>query len=99
MLQAFEKEIARKYQVYNGLFLDLPFEKLEEAGSHLPLFFNHCKKGLSNKLSPVQSVEDFFGVKSKLASFEKDTSKEVNTINSRTTQLGFVAKLASYHFK
>jgi phosphoenolpyruvate carboxylase len=59
MLQAFEKEIARKYQIYNGLFLDLPFEKLEEAGSHLPLFFNHCKKGLSNKLSPVQIVEDF----------------------------------------
>ena len=47
----------------------------------------------------IQSVEDFFGVKSKLASFEKDTSKEVNTINSRTTQLGFVAKLTSYHFK
>ncbi len=58
-LEAFEKEIVRKYQVYNGLFLDLPFEKLEEAGSHLPLFFNRCKQGLANKLNPIQIVEAF----------------------------------------
>lgn len=58
--QAFEKLVALKYRLYNGLFLTLPFPLLEKTGIKLPLFSERCKEELSNGSSIVDCVDRFF---------------------------------------
>lgn len=58
--QRFAKEVALRYQLYNGLFLTLPFPSLEAAGIRLPLFVEHCKEALASGMGPEEMVEQFF---------------------------------------
>ena len=59
-LQAFREQVALKYQLYNGLFLTLPFEDVRAAGILLPVFAEYCKAQLAGNRSPVDIVNDFF---------------------------------------
>jgi phosphoenolpyruvate carboxylase len=59
-LQAFNELVAMKYQLYNGLFLGLPFEDLADTGVQLPLFANACREKLQAGKSPTEIVEQFF---------------------------------------
>jgi phosphoenolpyruvate carboxylase len=59
-LQAFQELVAMKYQIYNGLFLGLPFDDLADTGVQLPLFANACREKLQSGKSPVEIVEQFF---------------------------------------
>jgi phosphoenolpyruvate carboxylase len=59
-LQAFRERVALKYQLYNGLFLALPFEDLADTGVQLPLFANACREKLQAGKSPARIVEEFF---------------------------------------
>jgi len=59
-LQAFNELVAMKYQLYNGLFLGLPFEDLADTGVQLPLFANACREKLQAGKSPLEIVEQFF---------------------------------------
>lgn len=57
---SFNEQIAMKYQVYNGLFLTLPFENLTEVGAELPVFTELCRSELKKGKSPNEIVEAFF---------------------------------------
>jgi len=57
---AFRREVARKFQTYNGLFLELPFEQVREDGILLPLFARRCADELARGRSPADIVERFF---------------------------------------
>ncbi|MEO7425463.1 MAG: phosphoenolpyruvate carboxylase [Fibrobacteria bacterium] len=59
-LQAFTELVAMKYQLYNGLFLGLPFEDLADTGVQLPLFAKACREKLVAGKSPTEIVEQFF---------------------------------------
>ncbi|WP_455383099.1 phosphoenolpyruvate carboxylase [Salinispira pacifica] len=59
-LQAFREQVALKYQLYNGLFLALPFEEVRSAGIMLPMFADYCRAELSRNRSPVDIVHQFF---------------------------------------
>ncbi|HKP96231.1 MAG TPA: phosphoenolpyruvate carboxylase [Fibrobacteria bacterium] len=59
-LQAFNELVAMKYQLYNGLFLGLPFEDLADTGVQLPLFAKACREKLQAGKSPAEIVEQFF---------------------------------------
>jgi phosphoenolpyruvate carboxylase len=59
-LQAFQELVAMKYQIYNGLFLGLPFEDLADTGVQLPLFANACREKLQAGKSPTEIVDQFF---------------------------------------
>ena len=59
-LQAFNELVAMKYQLYNGLFLGLPFEDLADTGVQLPLFANACREKLQAGKSPAEIVKQFF---------------------------------------
>jgi phosphoenolpyruvate carboxylase len=48
------------YHTYNSLFLSLPFNEIEETGTHLALFGRHCKEGFEAGKSPVEIVEAFW---------------------------------------
>lgn len=59
-LQAFKTLVELKYDLYNSLFLKLPFPNLEEAGMKLPLFAESCKEGLNKDIPPQKIVDSFF---------------------------------------
>jgi phosphoenolpyruvate carboxylase len=58
--KAFNELVAMKYQLYNGLFLGLPFEDLADTGVQLPLFAKACREKLQAGKSPAEIVEQFF---------------------------------------
>lgn len=58
----YENEITLKYQIYNGLFLNLPFSDTTQAGARLPIFTKMCKEMLDNGISTPDAVDNFLNV-------------------------------------
>jgi len=58
-LAAFNELVATKYQLYNGLFLTLPFAKLRQINAELPLFTDLSHKQLQLGQSPETIVNNF----------------------------------------
>ena len=48
------------YQLYNGLFLTLPLDAVQQTGVLLPLLEEACRDGLAAGADPVRIVRDFF---------------------------------------
>ena len=44
-LKRFNQNVLSKYQIYNSVFMTLPFETLSKTVVLLPLFYETCKKG------------------------------------------------------
>ena len=59
-LTRFNENVMAKYQIYNGIFMTLPFDTVSKTGVLLPLFHSVCKKGFANKENPKEIVESFF---------------------------------------
>jgi len=58
----FEKLVKNKFNVYNSLFLNLPFRKVRNVGMLIPLLHHECKTGLDSGKDPVEILDSFFGV-------------------------------------
>ena len=43
-LKRFNQNILTKYQIYNSIFITLPFDNIRNTGVLLPLFNDVCKK-------------------------------------------------------
>ncbi|MFT6745958.1 MAG: phosphoenolpyruvate carboxylase [Glaciecola sp.] len=56
----FQDKIAIKYQIFNSLFLTLPFEEITNTGVLLPVLFHECEKGFAAKMNPQEIVNKFF---------------------------------------
>lgn len=69
--EAFQEQVAIKYQLYNGLFVTLPFAGLADVGVELPVFSELCRKGLLDGKSPNEIVQDFFKNIAHTADFDK----------------------------
>ena len=59
-LAEFKKSVQNKFNVYNSLFLNLPYENIENVGMLIPLLLNQSEKGLSDGLNPKEILENFF---------------------------------------
>lgn len=59
-IERFNQNVLSKYQVYNSLFLTLPFDEIDNTGVLLPLFAEVCEKGFKNQETPIQIVDFFF---------------------------------------
>ena len=59
-LERFNENVLSKYQIYNSLFLTLPFNDIRKTGSLLPLFQEVCEKGFKENKNPSEIVEAFF---------------------------------------
>ena len=46
-LSKFNDNVVSKYQIYNSIFMTLPFDSISNTGVLLPLFHEVCKKGFS----------------------------------------------------
>ena len=55
----YRDEVTLKYELYNGLFLGLPFQEVRRTGILLPLFSDRARSQLSQGAPPEELVEDF----------------------------------------
>jgi phosphoenolpyruvate carboxylase len=69
-LERFNNQVKSKYQVYNSLFLTLPFHGISDTGVLLPLFDSICTRGYDKKYNPTQIVNYFF------EKYQRDVSTE-----------------------
>lgn len=61
-IERFNQNVLSKYQMYNSVFLTLPFASIDNTGVLLPLFSEVCEKGFKKQETPTQIV-DFFSAK------------------------------------
>ena len=59
-LTRFNQNVMSKYQIYNSIFMTLPFDTITKTGVLLPLFHETCKKGFTAGDNPTTIVERFF---------------------------------------
>ncbi len=59
-LDRFNDNVLAKYQVYNSIFLTLPYDEIKKTGALLPLFQEICEAGFKNNENPSEIVERFF---------------------------------------
>lgn len=59
-LQEFHRSVSKKFKVYNGLFLNLPYSEIENVGMLVPLMFQFCEKGLKAGKDPNTIMNQFF---------------------------------------
>lgn len=58
-IERFNQHVISKYQIYNSVFITLPFNAIDNTGALLPLFTEVCENGFKNEYSPVQIIEQF----------------------------------------
>lgn len=59
-IQNYNQQVGLKFQLYNSLFTNLPFHRVEKTGVLLSTFLLHCEEGYNNGLSPVEIIDTFF---------------------------------------
>ncbi|ALM47592.1 phosphoenolpyruvate carboxylase [Flavobacterium psychrophilum] len=58
-IERFNEEVQLKYQLFNSIFMTLPFQAIDNTGSLLPLFSELCDEGFKNNKSPEQIFNEF----------------------------------------
>jgi phosphoenolpyruvate carboxylase len=58
-IERFNQNILSKYQVYNSVFITLPFDAIDNTGVLLPLFAEVCDNGYKNNWTPEQIINFF----------------------------------------
>lgn len=62
MTPAFQEHVSLKFQLYDSLFMTLPFGSTLQSGSYLPLLSLACAKGFSEGRSPKEIIDEFFNI-------------------------------------
>ncbi|MCB0732512.1 MAG: phosphoenolpyruvate carboxylase, partial [Ignavibacteriae bacterium] len=67
----FEKIVNNKFNVYNSLFLNLPYPKVSHIGMLIPLLNENCKNGLETGKEPIDIIDTFFDTHTKIKAEEE----------------------------
>jgi len=67
-VQEFRRSVQNKFNVYNSLFLSLPFRQIRKTGVLIPLLQSECREGLNAGRSPADILDSFFASRSELES-------------------------------
>lgn len=59
-LKEFKKTVRNKFNIYNSLFLNLPYTEGENVGIYIPLLFRQCDAGLKSGKNPTEILDAFF---------------------------------------
>jgi phosphoenolpyruvate carboxylase len=59
-IERFKNEVESKYQIFNGIFMTLPFDQISNTGGLLPLFHELCVSGYQKGKNPTEIVQYFF---------------------------------------
>ena len=74
-IERFNEKILSRFQIYNSLFLTLPFKNIKETSLFLPLFADACKVGYEKGQKPNDIVKSFFN--RYVPDFEADKQKDL----------------------
>lgn len=58
-IDRFNEQVIDKYNIYNSLFMTLPFDNINDTGALLPLFSEFCQKGFQQGQDPLEIMESF----------------------------------------
>jgi phosphoenolpyruvate carboxylase len=61
-VKEFDKAVRNKFNVYNSLFLNLPFQGIGNVGMLIPLMQHVCKQGLETGNDPQEILDTFFSM-------------------------------------
>ncbi len=59
-LEEFKKSVTNKFNIYNSLFLSLPYKNIENVGILIPLLLDQCERGLKEGKEPQEILDVFF---------------------------------------
>ncbi len=62
LVKNYQNLVELNYQLYNGLFLTLPLDAVEQTGLLIPLLEDMAQSGLDGDRNPVEIVNDFFAL-------------------------------------
>jgi len=79
-LKAFDQAVKNKFDVYNSLFLNLPFRGIGNIGMLIPLLQHVCKQGLDAGKDPLGILESFFEVHTDLKTEQEKIDFMFNVI-------------------
>lgn len=60
MSKVYQTEVAKRFTIYNSLFLDLPFNDIYRTGTLLPILTSACQVGFGKGMTPKAIIEQFF---------------------------------------
>ena len=60
MFQSYDTQVAKRFTIYNSLFLDLPFDDIYVTGTLLPFLGKACERGYASGKSPREIIDGFF---------------------------------------
>ncbi|WP_273567738.1 phosphoenolpyruvate carboxylase [Maribacter halichondriae] len=81
-LREFKKSVNNKFNVYNSLFLNLPYQNIENVGMLIPLLLDQSQKGLQSGKNPQDILETFF--------------QNYANIDSEKAQIDFMFRIIQY---
>ncbi len=58
-IERFNRNVRSKYQLFNSVFITLPFDAIDNTGVLLPLFAEACENGFAQHMSPIAIVNTF----------------------------------------
>ena len=58
-IERFNQNVASKYNIYNSVFITLPFDEINNTGVLLPLFSEVCENGFKKNQSPEEIFDTF----------------------------------------
>lgn len=60
LTEKFRQLVENKYQIYNSLFMSLPYDKMTNIGMLLPFLYEESKIGYEQGKTPEEIIETFF---------------------------------------
>jgi len=70
-IERFNQNVLSKYNIYNSVFITLPFDSIDNTGVLLPLFTEVCESGFKKQETPKEII-DFFSEKYLHSTVEED---------------------------
>jgi phosphoenolpyruvate carboxylase len=58
-IERFNEEVLSKYNIYNSVFITLPFDSINNTGALLPLFTDSCENGFKRQETPKEILNIF----------------------------------------
>jgi len=71
-VEAFEKWVKNKFNIYNSLFLNQRADSVKNVGMLIPLLYESCRQGLEEEQDPIDILDAFFENR---AGIQAETSK------------------------
>ena len=89
-LEKFRQVVENKFQIYNSLFMSLPYDKMTNIGMLLPFLYEESRDGYEEGKSPEEIVEEFFKKHTEVTTEEQSKNCFLRLFNTLKGKLCFL---------